>query len=75
MLFSYAYQAPADAVKHLYLQYAKLEEDYGLPKRAMMIYDKATKVPNNKKACMKFTLLKQHNYLVSKKQGKYMSKR
>jgi len=28
-------QAPADQVKPLYLQYAKVEEDYGLAKRAM----------------------------------------
>ncbi|KAI4296973.1 hypothetical protein L6164_036886 [Bauhinia variegata] len=42
--------APADQVKALYLQYAKLEEHYGLAKRAMSIYDHATKaVPNNEK--------------------------
>jgi len=32
-----ANQAPANQVKPLYLQYAKLEEDYGLAKRAMKI--------------------------------------
>uniref|UniRef100_A0A3Q7G5W4 Pre-mRNA-splicing factor Syf1/CRNKL1-like C-terminal HAT-repeats domain-containing protein n=1 Tax=Solanum lycopersicum TaxID=4081 RepID=A0A3Q7G5W4_SOLLC len=37
-------QTPGDAVKPLYLQYAKLEEDYGLAKRAMRVYDQATKV-------------------------------
>ncbi|KAE8700496.1 hypothetical protein F3Y22_tig00110556pilonHSYRG00135 [Hibiscus syriacus] len=43
-------EAPADAVKPLYLQYAKLEEDYGLAKRAMWFYDQATKaVPNQEK--------------------------
>ncbi|TKY47326.1 Pre-mRNA-splicing factor SYF1 [Spatholobus suberectus] len=45
--------APADQVKPLYLQYAKLEEDYGLAKRAMKVYDQATKaVPNNEKLSM-----------------------
>ncbi|GLT30377.1 hypothetical protein SLA2020_051790 [Shorea laevis] len=45
--------APADAVKQLYLQYAKLEEDYGLAKRAMKVYDEATKaVPNEEKLSM-----------------------
>jgi pre-mRNA-splicing factor SYF1 len=53
IFFSYAYQVPADAVKPLYLQYAKLEEDYGLAKRAMKVYDQATKaVPNNEKLSM-----------------------
>jgi len=48
-----AKQAPADQVKPLYLQYAKLEEDYGLAKRAMKVYDQATKaVPNNEKLSM-----------------------
>ncbi|KAK4270672.1 hypothetical protein QN277_019450 [Acacia crassicarpa] len=45
--------APADQVRPLYLQYAKLEEDYGLAKRAMKVYDQATKaVPNNEKLSM-----------------------
>nr|XP_025677479.1 pre-mRNA-splicing factor SYF1 isoform X2 [Arachis hypogaea] len=45
--------APADQVKPLYLQYAKLEEDYGLAKRAMKVYDEATKaVPNDEKLSM-----------------------
>ncbi|KAK3188096.1 hypothetical protein Dsin_027657 [Dipteronia sinensis] len=45
--------APADAVKPLFLQYAKLEEDYGLAKRAMKVYNQATKaVPNNEKLAM-----------------------
>lgn len=40
-------------VKPLYLQYAKLEEDYGLAKRAMKVYDQATKaVPANEKLGM-----------------------
>ncbi|KAF3954261.1 hypothetical protein CMV_020375 [Castanea mollissima] len=53
-LFEHAVDmAPADAVKPLYLQYAKLEEDYGLAKRAMKVYDQATKaVPNNEKLSM-----------------------
>lgn len=46
-------QAPADSVRPLYLQYAKLEEDHGLAKRAMKVYDQATKaVPNNEKLSM-----------------------
>ncbi|KAL3615366.1 hypothetical protein CASFOL_041027 [Castilleja foliolosa] len=42
--------APAESMKPLYLQYAKLEEDFGLAKRAMRVYDQATKVlpPNEK---------------------------
>ncbi|GKV18585.1 hypothetical protein SLEP1_g28945 [Rubroshorea leprosula] len=53
-LFEHAVDtAPADAVKQLYLQYAKLEEDYGLAKRAMKVYDEATKaVPNEEKLSM-----------------------
>ncbi|GLT30120.1 hypothetical protein SLA2020_049400 [Shorea laevis] len=53
-LFEHAVEtAPADAVKQLYLQYAKLEEDYGLAKRAMKVYDEATKaVPNEEKLSM-----------------------
>lgn len=40
-------------MKPLYLQYAKLEEDYGLAKRAMRVYDQATKaVPANEKLSM-----------------------
>ena len=47
------YQAPAEDVKPLYLQYAKLEEDYGLAKRAMKVYDQATKaVPDHEKMNM-----------------------
>ncbi|KAF8105548.1 hypothetical protein N665_0157s0122 [Sinapis alba] len=38
-LFEHAVSmAPSDAVRTLYLQYAKLEEDYGLAKRAMKIF-------------------------------------
>lgn len=53
-LFEHAIEmAPADSVKPLYLQYAKLEEFYGLAKRAMKVYDQATKaVPNNEKLSM-----------------------
>ncbi|GKV39360.1 hypothetical protein SLEP1_g47141 [Rubroshorea leprosula] len=41
------------SVKQLYLQYAKLEEDYGLAKRAMKVYDEATQaVPNEEKLSM-----------------------
>ncbi|KAI3444992.1 hypothetical protein Pfo_001657 [Paulownia fortunei] len=53
-LFEHAVEmATAEAVKPLYLQYAKLEEDYGLAKRAMRVYDQATKaVPANEKLGM-----------------------
>ena len=37
------FQAPSDAVRTLYLHYAKIEEDYGLAKRAMKVYEEATK--------------------------------
>ncbi|KAF9595343.1 hypothetical protein IFM89_039190 [Coptis chinensis] len=44
---------PAENLKVLYLQYAKLEEDYGLAKRAMKVYDQAAKtVPDNEKMSM-----------------------
>ncbi|KAG8363588.1 hypothetical protein BUALT_Bualt19G0038000 [Buddleja alternifolia] len=53
-LFEHAVEmAPAESVKPLYLQYAKLEEDHGLAKRAMRVYDQATKaVPPNEKLGM-----------------------
>nr|GEZ80163.1 pre-mRNA-splicing factor SYF1 [Tanacetum cinerariifolium] len=41
--FEDAFKAPAEVVKPLYLQYAKLEEDFGLAKKAMEVYDRATK--------------------------------
>ncbi|KAG8363579.1 hypothetical protein BUALT_Bualt19G0037100 [Buddleja alternifolia] len=53
-LFEHAVEmAPAEALKPLYLEYAKLEEDYGLAKRAIQVYDQATKaVPRNEKLSM-----------------------
>lgn len=43
-------KAPAENVKPLYLQYAKLEEDYGLARHAMEVYDRAAKaVPDHEK--------------------------
>ncbi|CAI9087648.1 OLC1v1021777C1 [Oldenlandia corymbosa var. corymbosa] len=53
-LFEHAVEvAPAEVVKPLYLQYAKLEEDFGLAKRAMRVYDQATKaVPAAEKLSM-----------------------
>ncbi|XP_023752205.1 uncharacterized protein LOC111900559 [Lactuca sativa] len=53
-LFEHAVEmAPAEVVKPLYIQYAKLEEDYGLAKRAMRVYDQGTKaVPSNEKLSM-----------------------
>ncbi|XP_043699418.1 pre-mRNA-splicing factor SYF1 [Telopea speciosissima] len=53
-LFEHAIEkAPAEYVKPLYLQYSKLEEQYGLAKRAMRVYDQAAKaVPDNEKMGM-----------------------
>jgi pre-mRNA-splicing factor SYF1 len=36
-------KVPAEDAKPLYLQYAKLEEEHGLDRHAMAIYDRATK--------------------------------
>lgn len=36
-------KVPAEDAKPLYLQYAKLEEDHGLARHAMSVYDRATK--------------------------------
>ncbi|KAI3839561.1 hypothetical protein MKW92_044642 [Papaver armeniacum] len=47
------FTAPADYLKPLYLQYAKLEEDHGLAKRAMEVYEKAAKaIPDKEKLQM-----------------------
>lgn len=50
-LFEHAIEkTPAEDVKPLYLEYAKLEEQYGLAKRAMRVYDQAVKaVPAKEK--------------------------
>ncbi|KAL6657489.1 hypothetical protein ACP70R_005269 [Stipagrostis hirtigluma subsp. patula] len=46
-------QAPPEEKKAIYLQWAKLEEDYGLAKRAMNVYDEAVRaVPNSEKMSM-----------------------
>lgn len=43
-------QVPEGDAKPLYLQYAKLEEDYGLARHALAVYDRATKaVPDDEK--------------------------
>ncbi|KAI3941019.1 hypothetical protein MKX01_003739 [Papaver californicum] len=57
-LFEHAVQmAHAGNLKPVYLQYAKLEEDHGLAKRAMEVYDKAVKaIPDKEKLqCTIFT--------------------
>ncbi|XP_042464972.1 pre-mRNA-splicing factor SYF1-like [Zingiber officinale] len=53
-LFEHAIeQAPENEVKPIFLQYAKLEEEYGLAKRAMKVYDQAVKtVPDSEKLSM-----------------------
>jgi hypothetical protein len=46
-------QAPPEEKKPLYLQWAKLEEDYGLAKRAMNVYDESVRaVPGSEKMAM-----------------------
>lgn len=43
-------QVPAEDAKPLYLQYAKLEEQHGLDRHAMAVYERATKaVADNEK--------------------------
>ncbi|KAL1558491.1 pre-mRNA-splicing factor SYF1-like [Salvia divinorum] len=45
-------KAPAESVKplYLYLEYAKMEEEYGMAKRVMRVYDEATRaVPPSEK--------------------------
>lgn len=37
-------KCPAKSCKPLFLMYAQLEEEHGLAKRAMAIYDRATQV-------------------------------
>ena len=37
-------QAPADEAKPLFLQYAALEEEHGLARSAMEVYDRAVKI-------------------------------
>jgi pre-mRNA-splicing factor SYF1 len=37
-------KCPAKFCKSLFLMYAQLEEEYGLAKRAMGVYDRATQV-------------------------------
>ncbi|XP_074568355.1 uncharacterized protein LOC141824909 [Curcuma longa] len=53
-LFEHAIeQAPENEVKPIFLQYAKLEEEYGLAKRAMKVYDQAVMtVPDSEKLSM-----------------------
>ncbi|KAL6201109.1 hypothetical protein ACLB2K_024824 [Fragaria x ananassa] len=53
-LFEHAIKAaPADAKKPLYLQFAKMEEDYGLAKRVMEVYHAAVEaVPEHDKLSM-----------------------
>ncbi|KAH0638908.1 hypothetical protein KY285_035494 [Solanum tuberosum] len=55
---------PAGVVKPLYLQYANLEEDYGLSKRDMRVYDQVTKVvPKNKDTkvmCLQYVELEKN---------------
>jgi pre-mRNA-splicing factor SYF1 len=40
-------KCPAQSCKPIFLMYAQLEEEHGLAKRAMSIYDRATQVVEN----------------------------
>lgn len=40
-------KCPPKSCKSIFLMYAKLEEEYGLAKRAMSIYERATQVVND----------------------------
>ncbi|CDY14354.1 BnaA10g07010D [Brassica napus] len=48
-------------VRTLYLQYAKLKEDYGLAKQAMKVYEEATKkVPECQRSTNSFHSAREH---------------
>ncbi|THV07880.1 spliceosome complex protein [Dendrothele bispora CBS 962.96] len=49
-------KCPPKSCKPLFLMYAKLEEDYGLAKRAMSIYDRATQVVQDQDKFEMFTI-------------------
>ncbi|KAF5324803.1 hypothetical protein D9611_004504 [Ephemerocybe angulata] len=49
-------KCPAKSCKPIFLMYAKLEEDYGLAKRAMAIYDRATQVVTDADKFEMFTI-------------------
>jgi len=40
-------ECPPKSCKPIFMMYAQLEEEYGLAKRAMSIYDRATQVVEN----------------------------
>lgn len=40
-------KCPPKSCKPIFMKYAQLEEEYGLAKRAMSIYDRATQVVEN----------------------------
>ncbi|KAH7877925.1 protein prenylyltransferase [Lentinula edodes] len=49
-------KCPPKSCKPIFLMYAKLEEDYGLAKRAMSIYDRATQVVADEDRFEMFTI-------------------
>ncbi|KIK63667.1 hypothetical protein GYMLUDRAFT_40747 [Collybiopsis luxurians FD-317 M1] len=49
-------KCPPKSCKSIFLMYAKLEEDYGLAKRAMSIYDRATQVVADEDRFEMFTI-------------------
>ncbi|KAI9355904.1 pre-mRNA-splicing factor syf1 [Zopfochytrium polystomum] len=56
-LFEHAVdKCPAKFAKVIYLMYAKLEEDYGLARHAMKVYDRATKAVGDEDRFEVFTL-------------------
>ena len=57
-LFEQAIQGiPQKFAKPVYLMYGKLEEEYGLAKRAMNVYDRATKAVSDQDKFEMFTIL------------------
>lgn len=60
-------KCPSKLSKPLYLMYAQLEETYGLAKRAMSIYDRATQsVADEDKFEVSVTLLSNLSTLISR---------
>ncbi|KAF9452876.1 TPR-like protein [Macrolepiota fuliginosa MF-IS2] len=49
-------KCPPKSCKPIFLMYAKLEEEYGLAKRAMSIYERATQVVNDEDKFEMFTI-------------------
>ena len=68
-------QAPADEAKPLFLQYAGLEEEHGLARSAMEVYDRAVKtVPLKERLTVyELYLARAHEYFGLGKVGSLSS--